>query len=433
MCFDADGLLAVLLWDRGTNNMGCFSFTCTVSGLPINAGTPVRYITLVDRPYDNIACYTSSRFALRCPPIKAEYNDYGSIENFDLNDPCVKVLLTMFKEDAVELPIGENPCHDVRVDLGMPFEKWLEALWEGRVFVSDHADYERRNQRMAKMFPDPEGPLPGKFGQPEYRRIEAQLKLAGHEVSESGFGAEDISHGFVRVRWLAYSEIQDKIAQVAALFGDEYAVVIVSGRGCITGQDLLIFPKPNAPLAQDENTNRITHLDFQLRKPEDFHHRVHPAMVREDVWQWLINYTTTSWRGEFSVHKLYDDAKDHWDFCRQNPDRRWMMMRENPVAMALVDSESGSSLGKSWTTAIETLTDEEGEIFHRQIAETIKFDGTLYSIRYMWHPGHTVGEQFGTHDHHAEFFQFLADTSKREVAKLALEYGENEDAEEVSE
>ena len=62
--------------------MGSFDFTCSLSGLGIRAGDPVKYFLLTDNPYEDTqtVCSPHDLYVPRTWPLRAEYNDYGTIE-----------------------------------------------------------------------------------------------------------------------------------------------------------------------------------------------------------------------------------------------------------------------------------------------------------------------------------------------------------------
>ena len=66
--------------------MGCFAYTCAISGLPIDSGDKVRYLLLTKNPYFSHAgsiVMPDGEWFPRTFPIKAWYNDYGSVEHID--------------------------------------------------------------------------------------------------------------------------------------------------------------------------------------------------------------------------------------------------------------------------------------------------------------------------------------------------------------
>src|SRR5690606_3525617 len=114
--------------------MGSFDFTCSVSNLPISHGTKVRWLAMGDSRYDNIGCNIHSFYSPIAIPIKAEYNDYGSIDKYNEKSIGYIANLAILNRHAVECGTGDNSCHDVPVLANMSFDKWLNAIWEGRVF-----------------------------------------------------------------------------------------------------------------------------------------------------------------------------------------------------------------------------------------------------------------------------------------------------------
>ena len=163
--------------------MGCFHFTCALSGLPIGPGDKVRFLLLQQSPY-------GEGWYLRAPPIRAEYNDYGSVEHMDpVDDPIAKLWLSGLDVDLIEKGWGENQCHDVPTRKGMTFDAMLEALGEERLRV--RATLETTEQRRAKdkrMRKFWKRKPTGK-GIPTLKRIEKAIASAGtvtYTVDDSG-------------------------------------------------------------------------------------------------------------------------------------------------------------------------------------------------------------------------------------------------------
>lgn len=116
-------------------HMGSFDYQCGVSGLPIGGGDPVRFMLVTQ----NHSKYPNNRseqlWKLRTVPIKAVYNDYGSVEGLE---PGIglDLMLEGLRSDVVPRDQGENPCHDVPIiPETMTLEEWLNALWENRVLA----------------------------------------------------------------------------------------------------------------------------------------------------------------------------------------------------------------------------------------------------------------------------------------------------------
>lgn len=168
--------------------MGHFSQTCLLSHLPITGGTPIRVCLLVGSPYKTPDRHGDG-WSFRSIPFRAEYNDYGGIENVHPEDQIlVDLALAQFNRDAVEIPQGDNPYHDPPVTRGMPQEAWWDALWEGRLTVS-----EGYGEVLKVKVPK---------GVPTWRRVSKYLDRAvtkGELIN--GFTVNRIAYGLVRVTY----------------------------------------------------------------------------------------------------------------------------------------------------------------------------------------------------------------------------------------
>ena len=89
--------------------MGCWNETCLVSNLPIRWNDPVvAFFISYDRYGDETdfsgSCYTTDKAFAISLPIKATYDDYGSIEKYNDDDVShVKNMLGMEMSDILDL------------------------------------------------------------------------------------------------------------------------------------------------------------------------------------------------------------------------------------------------------------------------------------------------------------------------------------------
>jgi hypothetical protein len=174
--------------------MGSFSYTCCVSGLPIEGGDKVRFLVLCQNPYHtgrsagSHACYSTDYWFPRAFPLRATYDDYGTVEGLEPG-PGLDMWLDGLREDLVERPWGDNTCHDVPTSKEMAVPQLLDALREGRMLVRDRYGDARMDlahqaacrEAEAKGLPPPtakKGPeIP--VGVPTRRRVERRLAAAG--------------------------------------------------------------------------------------------------------------------------------------------------------------------------------------------------------------------------------------------------------------
>lgn len=169
--------------------MGHFSQTCLISHLPITGGTPIRVCLLSSSPYGGGRDRHGEAWSFRSIPFRAEYNDYGSIENVHPEDEVlVDLAIAQFNRDAIEIPQGDNPYHDPPVTRGMPAEGWWDALWEGRLRVR-----ETYGRSLKVKVPK---------GLPTWRRV---AKLTNRAVAQGklipGSTPNRIAYGLVRVTY----------------------------------------------------------------------------------------------------------------------------------------------------------------------------------------------------------------------------------------
>lgn len=82
--------------------MGCWNGTCGVSQIPILSGMKVKAYLILQSPYAEAiggagVCYTTAHFRPWFLPVNAEYNDYGSVENIEM-DWNASYMLSKFQQ-----------------------------------------------------------------------------------------------------------------------------------------------------------------------------------------------------------------------------------------------------------------------------------------------------------------------------------------------
>ncbi len=145
--------------------MGCWNATCQISQLPIFAGDKVRFLLLTHSPYSLVeakingneencgegaakdGCYSTDFWFPRTIPIKAQYNDYGSVENAKL-DINAEIWFDGFKQDLIELPQGKNEYHQSAVKKDMNFDQLLKNLQDGRLRVTQTGSFCKKGREL---------------------------------------------------------------------------------------------------------------------------------------------------------------------------------------------------------------------------------------------------------------------------------------------
>lgn len=108
--------------------MGCFSYTCGISNLPIEEGDKVRYFLIAESPYPvRAACYIHDVWWPRTIPLKAEYDSYGGVVNVEL--PEVQQLwLETFWLDRVDVKAKPET---------LSFQDLVSLVSEEKLFIRD--------------------------------------------------------------------------------------------------------------------------------------------------------------------------------------------------------------------------------------------------------------------------------------------------------
>jgi hypothetical protein len=133
--------------------MGCWNGTCAISKLPIIHGDRVLCWFINTPLYGSVEanlsaknfCYPNDRYELLGVPFRAQYNDYGGFEDVVEEDmPIIDMIIAEMRESLVEIPLGENECHDIAVTKdSLDLELIQEAMHEGRLMIKGWGDEAR--------------------------------------------------------------------------------------------------------------------------------------------------------------------------------------------------------------------------------------------------------------------------------------------------
>jgi hypothetical protein len=404
--------------------MGSFNGTCVVSGMPLQAGDKVRILLLTENPYDrheaHRACHMHGWWVPRTFPIKGEYNDYGTVENVE---PGVgqDLWLDTFKLDGIPQGTGDNTVHDVAVDFDTDFEGFLEALWEGRVKVSQRARRQGLSLAEQASLED---------AQPEWlptlSRVQAALAdfPKSTEYGQEGFLVDALEYGVIRVRWVGEYGKGSELGVLTRMQGklEQFATVITAGSGNYSHSkpELRVLPKPGP--------------DRSLYAPtEDSPLRVSYAMIREDVWQALLQLSSDSvvlTRAEVTAAYVSEIGKqqrrvevvealkiaqgDTFDALKEElmrgfdsvPSKTLWIVDDRAVLGPVV------GLSRQWRYLLEhNVPLEKAQDFLASVAEMACVYRVLANIRFIWRPSAICGPQYGDFQDHEKFFEAMLDVA----------------------
>ncbi len=142
--------------------MGCFNGTCQISQLPIHSGEKVRFLLLTKNPYTmdsyrrdgetfnpragTEGVYSGDFWYPELVPIRASYDDYGSVEDVDTECLNWQYWKYFLDQRIVEREKGDGSCWDYSVKKGMDLDKLLIALQNGCLLLRD--DYYRQDMQL---------------------------------------------------------------------------------------------------------------------------------------------------------------------------------------------------------------------------------------------------------------------------------------------
>lgn len=230
--------------------MGCYSFTCAVSGLPIGADDPVYYLLVQQSPWVDRSAWDA--WVPRTLPLRGLYDSYGGVK--DIADDAARAVWAECLDDVMRRSHGRNAVHDVPTFRGMTFEQIDEAARKGRLRVqSDRA--------LVKRSVDPTIPT--------MRRIEKRLRRANLPIfakGQSGLIVKRVGYDTCLVRVRKYGLDLDAFSLLQAAMDTLRNVYIVDSVSVPDGLLVKTYPRSFG----GDRTRSV---------------EVRPCLIREDVWQ----------------------------------------------------------------------------------------------------------------------------------------------------
>lgn len=138
--------------------MGCYNGTCGITNLSIRHGEPVVYFLLANvdnhENHDDGFCHAGDIWGPIALPVYANYNDYGSIEKFETNEPLAHLIQLLHDygvkvEPKNEYRAGFDPQEFDTLALEDGFGLVEDALHEGVLRIRDICGFES-TRRAAK-------------------------------------------------------------------------------------------------------------------------------------------------------------------------------------------------------------------------------------------------------------------------------------------
>lgn len=446
--------------------------TCTVSGFPISEGDPVRFFLLNKQQFPRYErpSYPTGLWAPRTFPLKAKYEECGSVK--EVEEGFARDLwLEGLQLDLVEVGWGDNSLRDVAVLKDLSFDQLLDALRESRVAVRRHVPpfYDDRltdivmaaRKRKEALFPPKPvdttdaPPLPKtkiEKGIPTLRRVIQRLKKSGLPIYQgeandyaAGYLVDKVQTGMVRVRWKA----RDEHSPVTRLKEAKkrlrrYATMITppsSGYG--DEADLIVCPRPGP-----KNLIMPWGRDWSAYDPKKVV-KVDYAMIREDVWQELLQGKVEAKRSS-NNYTLQDYKCGILEYATKRRERRHAVETKEDISfrdcydITSSDEEWGHTLHLpgAWILSRNREArngigpDEHWELLEAKgpvpesilnvAAEFAFITDKLEEVRYWWRPSFGIGPSHYGWAEQSDFYKRMARLAeKHHQENGGLEYGDD--------
>jgi hypothetical protein len=366
-------------------------------------------------------------------PLRATYNDYGSVEKVE-DGATRQAWMDAFKIDLIERGWGDNSVHDINTSKDMTFDEMLAAVYERRVIVRSHTALSAlRGHGKDSFLAKAEKASNARVfdGVPTRDGVEKLLASHGFTVFRGGHKKSDMivdddeGYGRIRVRAGDFNGAKqllkaEKIAKDAG-----YAAMVTHGSGAYSGMDgeLLIRPNPDVkgyhfPLINDDD-----------KKPLP----VEQAMVREDVWQQLckITFKESYGRETYSVDRFIAGARAAWEVAmpkdlketnRWGDDLSMMELERDAYANAFAGNDVPFTVGLGVAFRLvakraKSMSKKAIDMFITGAGEFAFLRVLMSMNRYMFAPSYSSGPQYGEWRVQAQVLKAITEVATEKAAE----------------
>ncbi len=431
--------------------MGSFNATCCASGLPIGDGTPVRFF-LLGKSTGGVrgqGLEITSEWFPRTFPLRAVYDDYGSVEKVETGIQQ-ELWLEGLRYDVQEIGWGDNQYHDPPVSKGMSFDEMLTILRKGRLNAERVSDLsilhqlsreERiRGQMVRAGLPKEYVPQAAK---PIAKVVEEQdkkvwepengvptIQRVCHQIATSGlslYTMQSDQHGYmvseerpatVLVRWSGSNfdaNHQERLNALLPVLSSSYACMVTVGSG---DNDTEVVVRPKAGLKTKEGWPVRQYLP---RPEKDPYIPIQMAMIREDVWQALIDlgrrvpvdYSTKAPAWKRAIRKAWARTKSQ-DEPYRGSDSFFGLAYKDDFWTGNPSHTSGALNGHWNLMAAKELSPADTEAFLDIVEEFDIVRHVLMMTRCRWFPAFFGGPQLGEYKLHKLVHEAFADIAHSE-------------------
>lgn len=445
--------------------MGSFNLTCGISGLPILAGMPVRWIPLAANTrgiHEGSPVYSSCWWSPRGFPVRGRYNDYGGLEKYNEEDVSIKTFKKVMQRDLVELGTGDNHYHDVPVRKDATFEQIQNALYEGRLTFTRGSygrlgvvdgDAKHEASQLSK-------------GVPTLRAIEKLVADINrtHLGGKGEFLFDAQEYGWIRVRHVqlytdgAYQVVRSRLQRLADVIqsSETYAAVLTADPHGSVGDEnsVQILPRPRKDLRvlwdqKTEETKKEADNEriywHQTSTDDEKPYPVHALFIPDSVWTRLLKtpQVATEWSTIYTRPRTLDEYVErvvkYWNFRIAYDQQEDELLRKYIYRMGAEndyfegndmvacptrrlsafarysEGRLGIGVAEHFDAAFEMrdkLTHSQLTAFFGEVAGFLYVADHLEAARHVWKPSTGYGSQLAEYPAHLKLLKVYQEAAK---------------------
>lgn len=315
--------------------------SCSLSGLPIQAGCDVRILPLVENKLQDLSEFPHHAYDPRGLVFRGKANNRGRAD-FDMGSFSVRVLLKSLQTDYVSLTTKDY--------LSYPTDKLLKAIWKRKIYLRGHTEWQSEQALE---------------GVPSFLRIAEVVEAFSPNLK---LEMEHYNNNFVGVRGDRLT-----LGIVEEALQSEFSVALTTIRRNPFPPEpvLFVFPKVQSL--------RVVGV------PAAYPRKMSMGMVRSEVWDYCLR------EGAAMAGIPSEEVFTCWDSSRE-------FLTLNPNAYPLPLKECVFSVdplrrnhSKVWQASFNVDgTPEEAQDFCQDLWELYCVETFMGALNLIWRPSHST-------------------------------------------
>lgn len=385
--------------------MGCFSLRCAISGLPVTPSHRVMVLFLQQRDlfYNESACYVDDLWSVRSLPFEARYNDYGSIESWEVSD-ITKIFEQYINRDGIEMETRNPEMTPKNRKSPFTLGEVADLCASGDMFVDKIADSRGKKKFSSPLFPDMT---------PDKEEIE---DLLGSEAKNWNV----IQHDGWCVLQSPQNINSDSKEQAIKILNTKYSAIETASSSfdCI---EIRVFTAPG----KNSTGDALVDHEFSTQSPLTAYRAVRLCLILKDVWDYALTIDGNHTYVEYTLEQRKESLRKRMDkqyiilALQTAKDSAWrdeMYAESDNRDFSIYRLEHGPRRGANdWTQQYRDF-ESKGTVtpdIIKSAAELMHVMEYMMSIRMCIAPSDCLGDQCGAIDAHIKLAEFTLSWAKK--------------------